>query len=184
MMTATAATDSAATDSAATDSPTSHRRSQRRSDAALRTIAGFKLLKGLLLLAVAIGALTMLNEDVARRAEQWIAALRVDPHNHFIHALLMKLTRLDNHKLEAISAGTFIYSALLLTEGVGLFLRKRWAEYLTIFVTALLVPLEIYELSKELSLTRIAVLVINVAVVVYLVVRVRGERLCTNIQME
>ena len=164
------------TRAATRDSRPTHRRGQRRSDAVLWTIAGFKLLKGLLLLAVAIGALTMLNQDVAMKAEHWIAALRVDPHNRFFHALLTKLTRLDNQRLEAISAGTFFYSALLLTEGVGLFFRKRWAEYLTIFVTASLVPLEIYEVVKEFSLTRVVVLVINVVVVVYLIVRVRWER--------
>jgi uncharacterized membrane protein (DUF2068 family) len=65
---------------------------------------------------------------------------------------------------------------LLLTEGVGLFLRKRWAEYLTIFVTASLIPIEIYELGKKFSATKIIVLAINVAVVIYLVVRVvRGD---------
>ncbi len=164
------------TGAAATASPTSHRRGQRRSDAVIRTIAGFKLLKGLLLLAVAIGALTLLDEDVGKEAQRWVAMLRVDPHNHFIHALLIKLTRVDNHRLEEISAGTFFYAALLLTEGVGLFMRKRWAEYFTIFVTASLVPLEIYELIKEFGKMKIAVLAINVAVVAYLVVRVRWER--------
>ncbi|HEY0547165.1 MAG TPA: DUF2127 domain-containing protein [Pyrinomonadaceae bacterium] len=170
------------TDAAATARSVSRRRSssRRRSDVVLWTIAGFKLFKGLLLLAVAIGALTLLNEDVAAWAEHWIAVLRVDPHNHFIHALLVKLTRVDNHRLEAISAGTFFYAALLLTEGVGLFLRKRWAEYFTIFVTASLVPLEIYELVKKLSLMRLGVLVINIAVVVYLVLRVRWERSHTD----
>lgn len=128
------------------------------------------------MLAVAIGALTLLNENVAAWAEHWIAALRVDPHNHFIHPLMVKLTRVDNHRLEAISAGTFFYAALLLIEGVGLFLRKRWAEYFTIAVTASLVPLEIYELAKEFSVTKLCVLVINIAVVVYLVWRVRWER--------
>lgn len=164
------------TGAAATASPTSHRRGHGRSDAVLWTIAGFKLLKGLLLLAVAIGALTLLNEDVGKEAQRWVAMLQVDPHNHFIHALLAKLTRVDNRRLEEISAGTFFYAALLLTEGVGLFLRKRWAEYFTIFVTASLVPLEIYELIKEFGKMKLAILAINVAVVVYLIIRVRWER--------
>jgi uncharacterized membrane protein (DUF2068 family) len=82
----------------------------------------------------------------------------------------------DNHRLEAISAGTFFYAALLLTEGVGLFMRKRWAEYFTIIVTASLVPLEIYELAKKFGLMKLSVLVINIAVVVYLILRVRWER--------
>jgi uncharacterized membrane protein (DUF2068 family) len=154
----------------------SRRRIRQRSDIVLWAIAGFKLVKGLLLLVVAIGALTLLNEDVAEQATRWIAVLRVDPHNHFIHVLLGKLTRVDNEKLEQISAGTLFYSALLLTEGIGLWLRKRWAEYFTIFVTGSLVPLEIYELVKEFSKAKVAVLAINVAVVLYLVFRVSHDR--------
>jgi uncharacterized membrane protein (DUF2068 family) len=158
-------------------SKSSSRRGRRgRGDAVVWTIAAFKLLKGLLLLAVAIGALTLIDENVASRAKSLIASLRVDPQNRFIHALLVKLTRVDNQKLEAISAGSFFYSALLLTEGVGLFLRKHWAEYFTIIVTGSLIPLEIYELVEKFSKTKVAVLVINVAVVVYLIVRIRNRR--------
>jgi uncharacterized membrane protein (DUF2068 family) len=102
--------------------------------------------------------------------------LGVDPNNYFIHRLLVKLTGVDNSKLEKISAGSFFYSALLLIEGVGLFSRKRWAEYFTIFVTGSLIPLEIYELVKKFSTTKVFVLAINVAVVIYLIVRVaRGD---------
>lgn len=170
---APAARAKAATARAKVASKSAARRgTRRRGDAFIWLIAAFKLSKGLLLLAVAIGALTLINENVARQAARLIAALRVDPQNHFIHALLAKLTRIDNQKLEALSAGSFIYAALLLTEGVGLFLRKHWAEYLTIVVTGLLIPLEIYELAEKFSATKLAVLAINAAVVVYLIVRV------------
>jgi uncharacterized membrane protein (DUF2068 family) len=147
-------------------------RKAKHSPAIIWTIASFKIFKGLILLAAGIGALTLLNEDVADQVRHWIAALRVDPDNHYIHALLIKLTRVDNHKLEEISAGSFFYSGLLLTEGIGLFLQKRWAEYFTIFVTGSLIPLEIYELAKHFSVTKIVVLVVNAAIVVYLIIRV------------
>ena len=147
-------------------------RKAKHSPAIIWTIAAFKIFKGLLLLAVAIGALTLLNENVAGQVRHWIAALGVDPDNHYIHAALIKLTRVDNHKLEEVSAGSFFYSGLLLTEGTGLFLRKRWAEYFTIFVTGSLIPLEIYELAKHFSLMKVAVLVVNAAIVLYLIIRV------------
>ena len=150
-------------------------RKAKRSPAIIWTIAGFKILKALILLAVAVGALTLLNENVAGQMRHWIAALGVDPDNHFIHAVLIKLTRVDNHKLEEISAGSFFYSGLLLTEGTGLFLQKRWAEYFTIFVTGSLIPLEIYELAKHFSVTKIFVLAVNAAIVLYLIIRVRQK---------
>jgi len=78
--------------------------------------------------------------------------------------------------LEAASVGTFIYAGLLLTEGIGLLLRKRWAEYFTIITTAGLIPLELYELSKHITATKIAILIINIGIVAYLVARVRRNR--------
>jgi uncharacterized membrane protein (DUF2068 family) len=69
--------------------------------------------------------------------------------------------------------GTFVYAALLLTEGTGLLLRKRWAEYFTIITTAGLIPLEVYEISRHLTAAKVVVLLINVAIVLYLVARVR-----------
>jgi uncharacterized membrane protein (DUF2068 family) len=63
-----------------------------------------------------------------------------------------------------------------LTEGVGLALRKRWAEYLTIVSTASLLPLEVYEIAKRPDAARIVVLLANIAIVAYLVIEVRRTR--------
>jgi len=142
----------------------------------LLLIAAFKLIKGLALLALGIGALRMLHKDVAAEIAQWIDVLRVDPHNHYIQMLLDKLGMVDDRKLKALSVGTFFYSALFLTEGIGLALRKRWAEYLTIISTASLLPLEIYEIVKRASAPKIVVLIANIAIVVYLVLEVRRTR--------
>jgi uncharacterized membrane protein (DUF2068 family) len=148
---------------------------RKTSPTLIRLIAGFKLLKGLLLLALAIGALKLLNQSVEDQVSGWLAALRVDPDNHYVHSALGKLANLDNHKLEAISAGSFFYAAILLTEGTGLFLGKRWAEYFTIIATGSFIPLEVYELIKKVSVAKLAALIINVAVVFYLIVRVRQK---------
>jgi uncharacterized membrane protein (DUF2068 family) len=102
--------------------------------------------------------------------------LRFDPHNHHIEKLLAKLGMIDERRLEELSVGTFFYAGLFLTEGIGLALRKRWAEYLTIVSTASLLPLEIYELAKRLTAGRIVLLLINLAVVAYLVIEVRRTR--------
>jgi uncharacterized membrane protein (DUF2068 family) len=142
----------------------------------LLLIAAFKLIKGLALLALAIGALKLLHKDVAAEVAQWIDVLRVDPHNHYIQEALSKLGMVDDRKLKELSVGTFFYSGLFLTEGVGLALRKRWAEYLTIVSTASLLPLEIYEIVKQISAPKIVVLLANIAIVVYLVIEVRRAR--------
>ncbi len=139
----------------------------------LRLIAAFKLLKGLALLALGIGALKLLHKDVEAIVVHWINVFQVDPHGHYMHLLLAKLSILDDRRLKELSAGTFIYSAIFLTEGIGLAFRKRWAEYLTIISTASLLPLEIYELAKHASIGKGLALVINLAVVVYLALELR-----------
>lgn len=136
-------------------------------------IAAFKLLKGLALLAVAIGALRLLHKDVAALADHWINAFRVDPHNRYIHWLLAKLPLVDDRKLKELSVGTFIYSAVFLTEGIGLALHKRWAEYFTVITTSSFLPLEVYELIHHATIAKGLALAINIAVVVYLVRELR-----------
>jgi uncharacterized membrane protein (DUF2068 family) len=144
-------------------------------DKGILLIASFKLFKAALLLAVAIGALSLLHKDVAAAAMRLLNTLHVDHDNNYIHGLVMKLGLVTDRKLELISAGSFFYTALLGTEGVGLLLRKHWAEYLTIIATALFIPLEIYELVKHFGIGKIIVLVINSAVVAYLIYRVKYD---------
>lgn len=136
-------------------------------------IAVFKLLKGVALLAVAIGALRLLHRDVAAIADQWVNAFRVDPHNHYILWLLEKLASVDDKKLRELSVGTFIYAAVFLTEGTGLALGKRWAEYLTIITTSSFLPLEIYEIVRHVTVANVVALFVNVVVVAYLIRELR-----------
>ena len=139
----------------------------------LRLIAAFKLLKGFALLALGIGAIKLLHKDVAAILEHWINVFQVDPHNHYIHVLLGKLSILDDRRLKELSAGTFLYSAIFFTEGIGLAMRKRWAEYFTIITTSSLLPVEVYELAKHASAGKTLALLINLAVVAYLVRELR-----------
>jgi uncharacterized membrane protein (DUF2068 family) len=139
----------------------------------LRVIAAFRLLKACALMAVGVGALRLLHKDLAAVVEHWINMFQVDPHNHFIDLLLSKLSNLDDRRLKELSIGTFTYAGLFLVEGVGLALRKRWAEYFTIITTSSLLPIEIYELWRRVSVGRSVALVINLAVVAYLIFELR-----------
>jgi uncharacterized membrane protein (DUF2068 family) len=136
-------------------------------------IAACKLAKGLLLVAVGIGALKLLRHDVASSLAHWVAVLRVNPDNRYINKLVAWLLAVNRRKLEEISVGTFFYAALFLTEGTGLALGKRWAEYFTIIVTGSFIPLETYELIHRFSVGKVIVVATNVAVVLYLALRLQ-----------
>src|SRR5580658_4620039 len=139
----------------------------------LLLIAAFKLLKGLALVAVGIGALHLLHRDVAVVADHWINAFRVDPHNRYLHWALAKLPLVDDKKLKELSVGTFIYAGVFLIEGIGLAFRRRWAEYFTIIEVCSFLPLEVYELIHHATVAKGVALVSNAAVVIYLVWEVR-----------
>ena len=142
----------------------------------LRLIAAFKLFKGLVLFAVGVGAVKLLHKDLAFEFERWADIFRVDPNNHYFHHLLERFLSLDDRKLRELSVGTFFYSALLLTEGTGLLLGRRWAEFFTIIATSSFIPLEVYELTKRVSWARLVVLLLNIVVVAYLVIALRRNR--------
>jgi uncharacterized membrane protein (DUF2068 family) len=152
------------------------KRNSEKPDRGLLAIAAFKIVKGLGLLAVGFGALHFLHRDVAAVIANWVDLLRIDPQNHYLRRLLEKVANVDDKKLRELSAGTFFYAALFLCEGVGLSLRKRWAEYLTIISTASLMPIEMIEIHKKPSAAKVILLLVNLAVVVYLMLRLRRKR--------
>jgi uncharacterized membrane protein (DUF2068 family) len=136
----------------------------------------FKLVKGTALLILGIGLLRLLHRDVAAVATHWIERFRMDPDNQHIHRVLERIFRVTPKQLKELSAGTFIYAGVFLTEGTGLLLRKHWAEYLTVVSTALFIPLEVYEVWHRFTWVRVAVLAANVATVWYLALRIRRRR--------
>ena len=142
----------------------------------IRLIAIFKLLKAVLLIAVGVGAFKLLHRDAATVLEHWITALGLDPGNQYIDRALNKAAGLTPNKIKGLGVGSFIYAALFLTEGIGLWLVKRWAEWLTIILTSSLIPFEIYEIYRHVTAIKVAVLILNVAIVVYLIARIRRDR--------
>src|SRR3954465_8351070 len=81
---------------------------------------------------------------------------------------LNKLFSLKSSTLHLVGAGVIGYAVLEGVEAVGLWYQKRWAEYLTLIATSLFLPLEVYEIAHKLSPTKIIALIVNIAVVLYL----------------
>jgi uncharacterized membrane protein (DUF2068 family) len=142
-------------------------------DRLLRLIAIFKFFKAVMLIALGIGAFRLLHRDLARVLVHWIDALKLDPGNRFIDAVLSKASNVSPEQIKKAGIGSFLYAALFLTEGTGLWLRKRWGEWLTVIITSSLVPIEIYEIVRHPSWVKWAVLAINVAIIAYLIFHMR-----------
>lgn len=139
----------------------------------LRTIAVFKFVKALLLIGVALGSINLLNPATADAADRWASSLSWRFGSRAASVIQDRLFSLQPNELKVAGIVAFLYAALFAVEGVGLWMSKRWAEYLTIIATSSFVPFEVYELIRQVSWQRSAALGINLLVVGYLVWRVR-----------
>ncbi len=102
--------------------------------------------------------------------------VRIQALSRAIHRVVAAITHLDEKDFDWLRVGMFAYAAVFLVEGLGLWRAKRWAEWLTVVVTASFVPLELYELVKAPTPLKVVSLLVNVAILVYLVVRRLHER--------
>src|SRR5450755_1172742 len=153
------------------------RYSMKSSDTGLiRLIALFKLLKAVLLIAVGVAALKLVHSDIATGLAERVARLGLDPGSRYVGRAIVKAATLTPNKIRDLGFGSFIYAGLFLTEGVGLWLVKRWAEWFSVIITSSLVPVEVYEIHRHPTALRVLALAINLGAVAYLLYRIRNER--------
>ena len=146
-------------------------------DRGLLAIGLFKLAKAIFFFAIGVGAIHLLHKDLEDEVMRLALRFKFDPESKFVSLLLNKVDLIDAHRLRQISVATFGYSALALTEGVGLLLEKVWAEYLTLILTMSFLPWELYELARRPDWFRLSLLLINLAVLWYLIWLLRRKKL-------
>lgn len=147
-------------------------------DSFLRLIAFFKLAKAILFFCAGIGILHLFNKDVEERLQHALDHLHVDPDNRYAKEFLSQVGKMTNTnlKIAGLSAISFFYAGLFGTEGTGLFLRKRWAEWFVVIVTGSLLPLEAYELFHRVSLLKMILIVVNLLILGYLIIVIRRKQ--------
>ena len=106
-------------------------------------IGAYDLVKAALFFMLALALVRFVHRDVGAFAAHLIAVLHADPDNRYVHRLLAASDLVTPQQLELAAAGSFLYAALHGIEGVGLVLRKRWAELLTVVATGAFIPVEI-----------------------------------------
>ncbi|HEY0263841.1 MAG TPA: DUF2127 domain-containing protein [Granulicella sp.] len=146
-------------------------------DRGLLLIGLFKLGKSLFFFCLGMGALHFLHKDLGDAVLRLATDLKFDPEGRLVSAMLDKVDLIDTHRLRQISIATFAYSVVALIEGWGLMKEKVWAEYLTTILTVSFLPLEIYELFRRPDWFRLGLLLINLAVLGYLVWLLQRKKL-------
>jgi uncharacterized membrane protein (DUF2068 family) len=139
----------------------------------LRVIALYKIVKVLLLLLVAYGELRLRDASLVASLLSWASAKPYGLEHRMVSHLVEWFSGLSSSRAEALRLVTLGYAAIFAVEGVGLWMQKRWAEWLTVVITASLVPFETWEMFSRPTPGKLLILLGNVAIVVYLVWHVR-----------
>src|ERR1700675_1947558 len=146
----------------------------------LRLIALYKLLKVLLLLLAAYGELRLHDAALSAKLATWAQGRALGLEHAVVTRTLTLFSGLSETQIHVMRIATFAYAAVFAVEGVGLWMQKRWAEWLTTIITASLIPLEAWEIFFRPTIGKIVILLANVAVVAYLVWHVRSRNRATT----
>jgi uncharacterized membrane protein (DUF2068 family) len=152
--------------------PDSHRRQRRL----LRAVATFEFFKGIFVVVMGVCALALLHKDVWLIAESLLALLHVNTDRRSAQIFLDFADTITNARLWAAARFAFAYAALRFTESYGLWKGRTWAEWVALISGALLLPWEVRELMRGLTVLRCALLIVNLAVVLYMLYVIRANR--------
>jgi uncharacterized membrane protein (DUF2068 family) len=142
----------------------------------LRAVATFELTKGLIVLLAACGILLVMHrQDPWDIADGLLRLLHISPDHHFAQVFLDWADSLTDAKLWAVAAAATAYSLLRFAEAYGLWYAKAWAEWIALISGTIYLPFEVYKLVHKQNLFHISILLINLAVVLYMIYALKSD---------
>jgi uncharacterized membrane protein (DUF2068 family) len=142
----------------------------------LRLIAAFRLFKAGALFLAGLGVLRLVDKDVDTQIEHWVTMLGFDADGRLITRATQYATNIPPYRIRQLGIASFAYSALYLTQGIGLWMLKRWAEWFTVAISSLLVPVELWEIYRHPTVIKVLVLLVNLAMIAYLIYYINPEK--------
>jgi uncharacterized membrane protein (DUF2068 family) len=148
-----------------------------RSDRLLPWIAAERALRSVLLIAAGLVLVTHPHADWASELTRMASRFGLNPNSNWVRRIVNELRRIHGSEDVLFGVIALAYGVLEGVEAYGLWNRRRWAEWLTVLATSLLLVPEIWELTKSISLLKVGALVVNILIVAYLLRRIlRRER--------
>ena len=139
----------------------------------LRTVAVFEAFKGLLAVLAAGGLFYYIPRDLRYVVVELVGRLHLNAGKSYPNVFLRVVEDASNTQLWLIAALVVVYAAVRLTEAYGLWSGRKWAEWLAAVSGGIYIPLEIYEISRHVTWVRIAALILNVAIVAFMIFALR-----------
>ncbi len=150
----------------------SHRQRRR----VLRAVAAFEFAKGIFVVLMGICALSLVHKDVWLIAESLLALLHITTDHRFAIRFLDFADSITDARLWAAASVAFVYACLRFTEAYGLWKERAWAEWVALVSGGILLPFEMRELFRGVTVLRCGVLVCNLAIVLFMLYVIRANR--------
>jgi uncharacterized membrane protein (DUF2068 family) len=141
----------------------------------LRAVAAFEFFKGIFVLLIGLSALLLVRKDAWLIAESLLALLHISTDRHWAQMFLDFADNITDARLWAAAQLAFVYSVLRFAEGYGLWHQRTWAKWIAFGSGAVLIPLEIRELLRGITVLRSVIFLINLAIVLYMYFLLRQE---------
>ena len=151
-------------------------RHHRRQRHLLRAVAGFEFFKGIFVVLMGICALVLLHKDTWLLAESLLALLHISTDHRLAQSFLDFADSITDARLWAAARIAFAYAALRFTEAYGLWKCRTWAEWVAFTSGTLLLPFEVRELFRGITLFRCGLLIGNLAIVFYMLYVILDNR--------
>jgi uncharacterized membrane protein (DUF2068 family) len=136
----------------------------------LRAVATFEFSKGLLVVLVGLGLVSLSRSALGIQdiAENLLYILHINPDMRLSQVFLNATARLDDLNIVTVALVAIAYSSLRFVEAYGLWRARVWAEWVALLSGVVYLPLEIHHIIRKPGVVSWAVLIINVAIVVYM----------------
>jgi uncharacterized membrane protein (DUF2068 family) len=148
----------------------------QRPPPALRGIALFEAVKGLLALAAAAGIISLRHTDLNAATVAFLLRHGIDPERHYVRLFIESVARATNHDVGLIAALAIAYALIRLVEGYGLWQGKHWAEWFAVISAGLYLPLEFQHLARHATLLTAGIIVFNLVLILYLAKLLNQQR--------
>jgi uncharacterized membrane protein (DUF2068 family) len=134
----------------------------------LRTVAVFEAAKGVIVLVVGLGLLTLIHRDAQGMAEDMVNRLHLNPARNYPRIFIDAASQLTDARLWFMSLMALVYSGVRFIEAYGLWHELPWAEWFAVISSGIFLPFEIRHLILKPTFGSLLLLLINLGIIIYL----------------
>ena len=134
----------------------------------LRLVALFEASKGLLVLLVGLELLSLIHTGVQNAGEEIVERFHLNFARHHPRILLYATTHLNDSNVRLLALAALAYTTVRFIEAYGLWRLRAWAEWFAIVSGGVYLPFELYELVRHPTIVKAVILLLNLAIVAYL----------------